>query len=82
MAILEEVKTPLVYTLPRDDALFGSWPFECEPDYYGFVNDPEKEHELFSMFEPHMIFNEFNRMEKMKQVQATGTTFGNIFFIY
>lgn len=71
MAILEEVKPPSVYTLPRDDALFGSWPFECEPELYGYVNDPEEEHELFAMFEPHMIFNEFNRMEKMKQVQAT-----------
>ncbi|CAG5094347.1 Oidioi.mRNA.OKI2018_I69.XSR.g13473.t1.cds [Oikopleura dioica] len=65
MAILEEVPTPPIHTLPRDDAKFGKWPFE-QPNAYGYINDPKKPHDLFSVFEPHLIHKDFQHMERMK----------------
>ncbi|CAG5078096.1 Oidioi.mRNA.OKI2018_I69.PAR.g8899.t1.cds [Oikopleura dioica] len=63
----EDYFTP-IFTLPRDDELFGKWPFKYAT-VYGYRNDPKKPHDLFSVFEPHMIYKEFEQMEKMKLVK-------------
>ena len=79
MSVFEEEDyfTP-IFTLPRDDNLFGKWPFKYAT-VYGYRNDPEKPHDLFSVFEPHMIYKEFEQMEKMKLVKQGWNLF---FFIF